>query len=84
MAELKPCPFCGEDAELQDYTEKVYGFWDYKIVCKKCRAYMDSPSTAKIRWLAEGRLLQERNDKTKAQALQDLIRNWNRRIFEQS
>ena len=47
--ELKPCPFCGGgDLELVDYTDNVYGFWDYKIRCGTCRAYMDSPSTAKI------------------------------------
>lgn len=77
--ELKPCPFCGSEAEIQDYTDRIYGFWDYKIECKRCRAYMNSPSTAHVRYLDEGQLIQTRNEKTKRQALDDLLRNWNRR-----
>ena len=77
--ELKPCPFCGSEVEIKDYTNAICGFWDYKIVCKMCRAYMDSPSTAQIKWVEEGRLVQTRNAKTKGQALRDLILNWNRR-----
>ena len=78
--ELKPCPFCGgDDLELKDYTENAYGFWDYKIRCKTCRAYMDSPSTAKIT-LFDGYMRQERNDETKAKAKRELIIAWNRRV----
>lgn len=79
MQELKLCPFCGSDVEIKDYTNNMYGFWDYKIVCKQCRAYMDSPSTAQTKWLEESRLMQTRNAKTKDQALRDLMFNWNRR-----
>lgn len=77
---LERCPFCGSDVELQDFTDSVYGFWDYKVVCKRCRAYMNSPSTANVQHLwEEGRFIQTRNEKTKRQALDDLIMNWNRR-----
>lgn len=84
--ELKPCPFCGgTDIELKDYTEHVYGFWDYKIKCKTCRAYMDSPSTAIVTYY-DTYMQQTRNDETKAKAKQELINAWNRRatvtVFE--
>ena len=76
---LRPCPFCGSDVEIKDYTNCEYGFWDYKVVCKRCRAAMDSPSTAQMGGLKNGVLIQTRNEKTMAQALDDLVMNWNRR-----
>ena len=77
--ELKPCPFCGgNDLELKDCTDNVYGFWDYKIKCKTCRAYMDSPSTAIVTPISNG-IRQTRDDETKAKAKRELIVNWNRR-----
>lgn len=76
---LLPCPFCGgSDLEIKDYTENVYGFWDYKIKCKTCRAYMDSPSTAEITYY-DDYMRQKRNDETKAKAKRELLINWNRR-----
>ena len=79
MAELLPCPFCGgTDLQIKDYTENAYGFWDYKIKCKTCRAYMDSPSTAEVRF-TEKALIQTRNDETKAKAKRELIVMWNTR-----
>lgn len=77
--QLKPCPFCGSDnLELKDYTENIYGFWDYRIRCKTCRCTMDSPSTAEITHF-DGYMRQKRNDETKAKAKRELILNWNRR-----
>lgn len=79
MIELRPCPFCGgNDLELKDYTDRVYGFWDYKICCKTCRALMNSPSTAYVEFTTNG-LHQTRNDETKAKAKRELIIAWNRR-----
>lgn len=78
ITNLKPCPFCGGEVELLEYTDRVYGFWDYKIKCKKCRAYMDSPSTAYITPIENG-IRQTRNDETKAKAKRELIVIWNRR-----
>ena len=76
---LRECPFCGgSDLELKDYTENAYGFWDYKIRCKTCRAYMDSPSTADVKFTPKG-LFQTRNEETKAKAKRELFINWNRR-----
>lgn len=78
MTELKPCPFCNGEVELLDYTEQMYGFWDYKIKCKKCRAYMDSPSTAIVQ-MQPDRIIQTRNEATKQKAKRELIIMWNRR-----
>lgn len=78
MDKLKPCPFCGSEVELVDYTDRIYGFWDYKIKCKKCRAYMDSPSTCIVRFTNRG-LHQERNAETMQKANRELIITWNRR-----
>lgn len=79
---LRECPFCGgSDLELKDYTEAVYGFWDYKIRCKTCRAYMDSPSTTEVR-ITPDKWIQTRNDETKAKAKRELFINWNRRITD--
>ena len=78
MVELKPCPFFGGEVELLDYTDRVYGFWDYKIKCKICRAYMDSPSTAIVRFNGNG-LHQTRNEETMRTAKHELIIIWNTR-----
>ena len=79
MAKLLPCPFCGCEVELIDYTNRVYGFWDYKIKCKKCRAYMDSPSTAIVSGFTEGAFKQTRNEETNQKAMHELIIIWNTR-----
>lgn len=79
---LRECPFCGgSDLELKDYTENECGFIDYKIRCKTCRAYMDSPPTTLVRAMKNG-TLQTRNEETKAKAKRELIINWNRRNGE--
>ena len=78
MEELKPCPFCGGEVELLDFTDKLYGFWDYKITCKNCRAYMDSPSTAVVRILKKG-IKQTRNEETMRKAKRELVIIWNTR-----
>lgn len=77
---LKPCPFCGgNDLELKDCTEVMYGFWDYKIICHTCRAYMNSPSTAHIVRTGNG-IRQIRDAETKAKAKRELVIAWNRRV----
>lgn len=81
MSELKPCPFCGGEVELVDCTDRVYGFWDYKIKCPNCRAYMDSPSTAVVQLLPD-KIKQTRNEETKRKAKRELIILWNTRAKE--
>ena len=83
MAELLPCPFCGGEVELLDYTDRVYGFWDYKIKCKNCRAYMDSPSTAVVQGLDKGVFRQTRNEETMQKAKRELIIIWNTRTSKE-
>ena len=78
MDKLKPCPFCGGEVELLDFTDKIYGFWDYKINCKKCRAFMNSPSTAVVQHTTNG-LHQTRNEETMQKAKRELIIMWNTR-----
>ena len=81
MSELKPCPFCGGEVELVDYTDHMYGFWDYKIKCPNCRACMDSPSTAVVQLLPD-KIKQTRNEETKRKAKRELIILWNTRVKE--
>lgn len=84
MERLKPCPFCGsEDLLLEDYTDRVYGFWDYRIKCKTCRAFMNSPSTTIVEF-GNKELRQTRNEETKAKAKRELIISWNRRANDES
>lgn len=80
---LRECPFCGgSDLVLNDYTESDFGFIDYKIRCKTCRAYMDSPPTTSVKASKDGTTTQTRNEETKAKAKRELVINWNRRNGE--
>ena len=40
MTKLKPCPFCGGDAEIQDERKWIsgvnYGFHYKYVVCRNC------------------------------------------------
>lgn len=41
MDELKPCPFCGGEADSNDYTtNKHMAFGEGWIGCRKCRVFM--------------------------------------------
>lgn len=36
---LKPCPFCGADAEIEHYSNEFLGFIHYaRVKCQKCGA----------------------------------------------
>lgn len=39
MAELKPCPFCGKDAELKHYKANGNDWW--YVACSHCEIAMD-------------------------------------------
>lgn len=38
LAEIKPCPFCGEDAEMKEsrYCRPIEGWLSFTIRCKGC------------------------------------------------
>ena len=41
-AEIKPCPFCGEDAEMKESRNcrPIEGWLSYSITCKGCGCEM--------------------------------------------
>lgn len=41
-AELKPCPFCKRDVQLEDCSEKDLGWGGFRIICRRCRLQMFS------------------------------------------
>ena len=43
MSELKPCPFCGGEAEA--YVSPAKDGWNY-VFCKKCQTSVDNYDTA--------------------------------------
>lgn len=42
MTELKPCPFCGREAEIQEEYDDYYGI-SYAIFCTECDCIFDIP-----------------------------------------
>lgn len=47
--ELKPCPFCGGEACIQDSLPIVYGNYKVLVVCKKCSASVCGVATLNFR-----------------------------------
>lgn len=75
--ELKPCPFCGGEAELKDLTSNWYGFNGYEIKCDcGCRLKSHLCSEPRIEGNKYSTPITERG---KSKALKDLIVLWNRR-----
>ena len=73
--ELKPCPFCGGQAELKDYTGNVYGFNGYEIKCK-CGCGLKSHLCSEV--ICQGNKYSTPvTENGKAKALKDLINLWN-------
>lgn len=78
MDKLKPCPFCGHDARLKDYTDREYGFDDYRIECTNCSCKMTSPNTHEQHyWM--GKMSTPQTPRQMAWAKQKLIEAWNTR-----
>lgn len=73
---LKPCPFCGGEAELKEARSYVTNGW--RIMCKKCRigtlpVWIDLP-------LLTGKGLDESTRYTSEQVVAITVEKWNRRI----
>lgn len=70
--ELKPCPFCGAEVELEKLPlwnggHGYHDCYEFKIRCKKCGAQPTYP----------------RNDtvyRSENEAIENVIKVWNRRI----
>lgn len=73
--ELQPCPFCGGQVVLEDFTERVYGFYGYKIKCK-CGLSYNSPPTGYSEITKQG-VHTIRNEQTKKKALYAMVTAWN-------
>lgn len=73
--ELKPCPFCGGEAELKDLTRNIYGFNGYVIDCN-CGCRLKSHLCSET--LIEGNKYSTPiTEHGKSKALKDLINLWN-------
>lgn len=76
--ELKPCPFCGAEVELEEIPlwqgsrfdpgvyRGYYGCYKYEIRCKKCGAQPSYPQNDTVY-------------RSKDEAIKNVIKVWNRR-----
>ena len=71
MAEIKPCPFCGEDAEMKESRNcrPIEGWLSYTIACKGCGCEMLGETINPYR---------EKSEKAK----KSVIAKWNKRVKE--
>ena len=71
--QLKPCPICGSEVTIFDFTENSYGFDDYRIECG-CGLLYRSKSTSVY---GDSGIAIGKTDDSKAQAYEDMIKSWN-------
>lgn len=80
MEELKPCPFCGGEAELRHWYSGFDSFsgvsYDkYTVICKICRANIcNSVEGARFR---KDTCMQELED-----CERKTVKEWNRRVYD--
>lgn len=72
MKELKPCPFCGRQVQIEEFVENepvTFADCGFQVGCDKC----------KVVFRAHTRQLPGFNEKEDAKAKSRLIARWNRR-----
>lgn len=69
MAELKPCPFCGGEAQYKRTTIKTNGTW-CDAVCVRC-TICDSRT---------GRILYDARKHPNGEEYEEAKKTWNRRV----
>ena len=72
--ELKPCPFCGADVELETIplwhgSHGYQGCYEFRIRCKKCGAQPSYPQNDTVY-------------RSEDEAIKNVIKAWNRRSQE--
>jgi hypothetical protein len=78
MNELKPCPFCGGEVEVKDFTSNKYGFQDYEIRCK-CGMRFRYGSTCEHYWVGKTYHTPQ-TERAKKIAYDNMVADYNRRI----
>ena len=63
---LKPCPFCGGEADIAKGTDRL-GYWWVKAYCRVCRAGISDSYNPKRDWIYQ------------EDAMQSVVAAWNRR-----
>lgn len=77
MMELKPCPFCGGEAELK--TQEVqYGLCGAWVFCVNCGAKSNYMNTHEFN-LHQGKISTPITDESKQKGIEKAIEAWNRR-----
>ena len=72
---LKPCPFCGNEVEVEKiplWYGNGHGYkdcYEFKIRCKKCGCRVDQPENDSVY-------------RSEEKAKKNAIKAWNRRVFE--
>ena len=68
MSELKPCPFCGGEAEKR-YGHDIDNNISYAVICSVCHTGIFKANTGQNEWDAYG-------------SMHEAIEAWNRRAKE--
>ena len=77
MSELKPCPFCGNEVEVEKiplWYGNGHGYkdcYEFKIWCKKCGCRVDQPENDSVY-------------RSEEEAKKNAIEAWNRRASDES
>ena len=76
MSDLKPCPFCGNEVEVEKiplWYGNGHGYkdcYEFKIRCKKCGCRVDQPKNDSVY-------------RSEEEAKKNAIEAWNRRVKDE-